>query len=356
MAHPRSELHIVRPLQDYVVAYRPQMAGYLGLDLMPRKSVKHQSDTIRVENKGQLLRKHDLRIGPNGRRREVDFKMDASGQYATVSYGPEVILYRDEMADADDELQYQQRKVDHGLVSIYTLAEHIGVKDILRASANWGTSTLNLGLTPALQYEKHFGAGNPVEDALFICDKVEHLTGHRPNTIAMHAMVWSQIATHPAALARGENQQGGLSIITPAMFEQMIRVEPGTIKVTAANFNKAAEGAADDFRSFMGPDILFAWNEPGKINTFGLGSTFMYSGAMDAGAGLRSWPEQANDLPGADIAVRAYDAPWLGSDGAIVVNLTAKFDVKMLNNAAGFLLQNAVDGTNTTLFGNAINN
>lgn len=357
MAQPHSSLHIPRPLVDYVQAYRPQMEGYVGLNLMPIKPVKHQADQIRIENKGRLLLKRDLRVGPGGRRKEVDYKMDASGTYATVSYGPEVIFDREEEADADDELQYRQRKIDHGLVAIYTNVEYIALKDILRVSANWGSNTTNLALTPNAQYEKHFGNGTPVEDFMSICDKVEHLCGHRPNSITMHSMTWTQIQTHLQILARGENQMGGLGIVTPESFERILRVQPGTIKLTNANYNTAADNLTPDFRSFIGPDVLFAYNEPGKINTFGLGSTFMWSGAMEPGAGLQQFPAQANDLPGVNIAMRMYDAPWLGTDGSQVMTLTAKFDIKLLNPTnAGWLLQNAVDGTNTTLFDNALNN
>jgi hypothetical protein len=356
MAQPHSVLHVPRPLHDYVVAYRPELAGYLGLNLLPRNPVKHKADQIRKENKGMLLRKRDLRIGSDGRLREIEFKMDASGTFATVPYGGEVILYRDEMADADDELQYQQRKIDHGLVAIYTLMEFVGVKDVMRVVGNWGSNTTNLGSTPSAQYEKHFGSGTPIEDCLAICGKIEALTGHRPNTIAMHSLTWDQIATHPQVLARGENQQGGLAVITPEQFEKIIRVPPGTIKLTAAVYNIAAENATDDFRSFIGPDILFAYNEPGKINTFGLGSIFTFAGESAPGAGLRNFPGQPNDVPGADIAMRAYDAPWLGKDGAIVIKLTTEFDVRLVNNQAGWLLRNAVDGTNTGLFAQTLNN
>lgn len=355
MAQPRSVLHIPRPLQDYVIAYRPQMQGYLGLSLLPPKPVKHQSDQLRAEDKATLLRKHDLRVGPNGRRKEIEFKMSDSLTYATVTYADEVILYRDEMADADDELQYQQRKVDFGLVAHYTNIEYIALKDILRVAGSWGSNTTDLSTTPSKQYDQHLGNGNPIEDGLQICDKIEKLTGHRPNTVAMDGMVWTQISTHPACLQRGENQQGGLAVITPEMLEKLWRIEPGSIKITGATYNTAQEGSAADYRNFIGPDILFAYNEPGKINTYGLGSVFFYTGAMDAGAGLRNAPEQANDLPGANIAMRAYDEPRLGSDGAIVMTLTSKFDIKLLNSNAGWLLQNAVNPANT-IFGNFINN
>lgn len=355
--HPHSELHIPRPLSDYVIGYRPQMEGYVGLGLLPIKTVKHQSDQIRQENKGNLLLKRDMRIGPGGRRKEVDYKMDASGTYATVAYGPDVIFDRVEESDADDELQYRQRKIDHGLVAIYTNTEFIALKDILRVTGNWGSNTTDLSLTPGAQYEKHQGNGTPVEDFMSICDKIEHLCGHRPNTIVMHSMVWTQIQTHLQIVARGENQMGGGAIVDLALFERILRVDKGTIKLTTANYNVAAENQTADFRSFIGDDVIFAYNEPGKINTFGLGSTFAWSGAMDPGAGLRPFPEQANDLPGTTIAMRMYDAPWLGEAGSTVMTLTSKFDIKLLNPTnAGWLLKHAVDGTNTGLFGNALNN
>ena len=52
----QSTLHVPRPLEDYVLAYRPDTKGYMFGVLFPKKSVRHKADDIRREDKGNLLR------------------------------------------------------------------------------------------------------------------------------------------------------------------------------------------------------------------------------------------------------------------------------------------------------------
>ena len=118
MAVRQSTLHVPRPLEDFVLAYRPEESQYLFQAALPKKAVKHKADSIRKESKGHLLQNLDLTIGPNGQFPQVSLSMDASLNYLTVPYGVEVPLVDDERANADSEIAYDQRQVTFGLVAL----------------------------------------------------------------------------------------------------------------------------------------------------------------------------------------------------------------------------------------------
>lgn len=358
MASRQSTLHVPRTLEDFVLAYRPDMKGYLFGTLFPKKSVKHKSDDIRREDKGNLLRLRNLQIGSNGRLQDpVSMRFLKNLRYVTTAYGVLVPLDWDERANADSEVQYDQRQTEHGLIAVHTQFEFIAVKSVARNVALYGTQTVNYDGTPD-QYSNKFNIRvDPVDDFLYICGEIENRTSHRPNSITMHSRTWDTIVQHPVMRARAEREQGGGAIISVEQFEKMIRVEKGTIKTTAATYNVSDSDNPDDadFRSFIGPDILFAYNEPGTVNSQGFGQTFMFAGNTE-GAGMRAQSADADLAPAGDIMVRAYDDPAYGKDGATMVKITGEWDCKVVNNQAGFLLRNAVDGTDTSLYGNFLNN
>lgn len=357
MAVRQSTLHVPRPLEDFVLAYRPEESQYLFQAALPKKPVKHKADSIRKESKGHLLQNLDLSIGPNGQFPQVSLSMDASLNYLTVPYGVEVPLVDDERANADSEVAYDQRQVTFGLVALMTRFEYISIKVKLRNAASFGSNTVALG--PAA------GSGNgprqwsnynslksdPYADFLFVCGRIEDLTGKRPNFIGMHSRVWDTISNHPKVKARAERELGGGAYMTVELWEKILRLKPGTIRLTSAHYNVSQDPNVEDYRSFIGPDVIFAMNEQGAINSYGLGQTFWFTGEQP-GSGQKDYSVPGNEdlTPAGDIVVRSYFAPWQGK-GATMVKIYGEWDLRILNPAAGFLLKNCVDPTDPMYFG-----
>lgn len=358
MPSNQSMLHVPRPLEDFVLAYMANPEDYLFGKALPKKPVRHKSDAIRKESKGALLQNYDLTIGPSGAFPQIGFEMDASSTYLTQPYGVQVALIDDDRANADSEIEYDQRQCKFGMQAILTRFEFIAIKQKLRASASYGSNTITLGPNPG------GGAGprqwtnvtslksNPYNDWLFACGQVENVTGKRPNFIGLHARVWDCIITHPAVISRAARENGQGAAMTVELWEKILRLAPGTIQITAAFYNTAATGTPD-YRSFIGPDVLFAYNEPGSLNSQGLGQTFWFTGPQKYSGQTRYGMDGEDLSPAGEVVVQSYAAPWEGK-GATMIKIHGEWDMKILNSEAGFLLRNCVDVEDPVFLGSLI--
>ena len=350
-----STLHVPRPLEDYVLAYNPDEDQYLFQAACPKKPVRHKADTIRRESKGALLQNYDLTIGPNGQFPQVSLVMDSSIQYLTQPYGIEVPLVDDERANADSEIAYDQRQVKFGLTALCTRFEYVSIKQKLRTAASYAGNVIAIG-PPAgsgagpRQWSNYNSLkSDPYADHLFVCGAIENKTTKRPNFIGYHARVWDTIVNHPKVKARAERELGGGAYMTVSLWESILRLKPGTIRLTTANYNVSKTG--EDYRSFIGNDALFAMNEPAGLNSFGFAQTFWYTG-LENSSGMKDYSVSGMDdlMPAGDIVVRSYPAPWVGK-GATMIKLFGEWDLKIVNPSAGFLLQSVVDPTDPMYLG-----
>ena len=350
-------LWVPRPLEDFVLAYTPDQDQYLFQSVAPKKPVKHKADTIRKESKGALLQNIDVSIGPNGQFPQVNLEMDTSQNYLTVPYGVEVPLVDDERANAGSEIQYDQRQVKFGLTYLMTRFEWISIKNKFRNAASFGSNVVALGPNPGS------GSGprqwtntnsiksKPYADWNFACGRVENRTGKRPNFIGLHARTWDVMIDHPSVKARAERELGGGAYMTIELWEKILRLKPGTIRLTNAMYNLSRDPDNPDYRSFIGPDVIFAMNEPGQMNSQGLAQTFWFTG-LENSSGMKDFSVQGmNDLtPAGEVVVRSYPAPWVGK-GATMVKIFGEWDLKILNWEAGFLLRNCVDPEDPVFLG-----
>lgn len=360
MAVRNSTLHVPRPLEDFVLAYTPDQDQYLFQAALPKKPVKHKSDTIRKESKGALLQNLDLSVGPNGSFPSVAIQMDRSLSYLTQPYGIEVQLLDDERANADSEIAYDQRMVKWGLTRMMVRFEWVSIHEKLRNAASYGANVVALGPNPGSgagprQWTQKYNLkSNPYSDWLFACGQVENKTGLRPNFVGLHARTWDVIIDHPKVKGIAEREMGGGAYMTIELWEKILRLKPGTVRLTNAFYNVSTDvspGATADLRSFIGPDVIFAANEPGSLNTQGFGQTFWFTG-LENSSGMKDYSVSGMDdlMPAGDVIVRSYPAPWIGK-GATIVKLMGEWDLKILNPDAGFLLRNVVDPTDPIFLG-----
>lgn len=358
MSVRQSTLHVPRPLEDFVLAYTPDEDQYLFQAALPKKPVRFKADSIRQESKAALLQLKDLNIGPHGGFPQTNLVMGPSINYVTAPYGIEVPLYDDERASADSEVRYDQRQVKFGLVQIATQFEYVSIKQRLRTAASYGANTA--ALTAPRQWDNYASLkSDPFEDWLMICGVIENATTKRPNFVGLHARVWDVILNHPRVKGRAARENGQGASMTIELWERILRLKPGTVRLTTANYNLNTDispAATPDYRSFIGPDVIFAMNEQGSVDSYGLGQTFWYTGDAQTGGGMSNYSTSGQDLrPAGDIVVRSYQAPWQGK-GATMVKIYGEWSMQILNNQAGYLLQNAVNVNNPIFLDNMLNN
>ena len=345
-----SQLHVNVPLTDYAVSFKPDLKGYLWSTILPPKIVSKRSNLIRQIDKGQMLRKYDLRVGKGGRVQDVQFKVNANLSYSAVDYAVESILSETEGMEADEILQYEQEQMDACLYSMHTNMEVVTIKETLRDTA---IMTQNISLLAPAQWDNYLSlASDPVEDLKVACLKVFTKTTHMPNVIVMHALVWDRVQRHPRVLARGGVHPVGNAIVTVEQFEKILGVEPGTIRITAAQYNTALEDQTPDFRSMIGPDTIVAYVEAPSVRSYGLGCSFMFQRTSAGGAPMDA-------LKDVEAPFLVYEFPDVGlkdARGATIHRLVGGMDQKVLVPEAGYLIRDCVDKTNTARYESFLNN
>lgn len=350
MAFLNSELHINVPLTDYAVAFRPEVKGYLWAKLLPPKIVNKRSNFIRQISKAQLLRKYDLRVGTRGEVAEVQFKIDQNLSYLAADYSVQSVLASTEDMEADEILQYEQEQMYACLVAMHTNLEVLTIKETLR---NPAILTNNLALL-AKQFWDNYNSqeSDPIADLKVACLKVMVRTGgHMPNIIVMHAFVWDKVQRHPRVLARGAVHPSGNAIVTVAEFEKILGVAPGTIHITAQQYNVALEDQTPDFRSMIGGDTIVAYVDTPDVRSYGLGNSFMFQRASAGGS-----YEIVKEIEAPFVVYEFPDVGLKDPRGATIHRLVGGLDQKVLVPDAGFLIQNCVDVTRTDLYDSMLNN
>jgi hypothetical protein len=317
--------------------------------LLPPKVVSKRTNLIRQISKAQLLRKYDLRVGKGGRVQEVQFKVDSNLSYNAIDYSVEAVMRETESMEADEILEYEQEQMLACLVAMNTNLEVITIKETLRDT---GVITNNVTLLPANFWDNYNSqSSNPVEDIKVGCLSVFTQTGHMPNLIVMHALVWDRVQRHPTVLARGGVHPTGNAIVSLAEFEQIIGVAPNTIHVTAQQYNTALEDQTPVFQSMIGPDCIIAYTEAPSVRSYGLGCSFMFQRAS-AGDNL----EIVKDLEAPFLVYEFPDVGLKDPRGATIHRLVGGLDQKVLVTEAGYLIKSCVDGTNTARYRQFLNN
>lgn len=349
MAFTPSTLHVSVPLTDYALAFRPNMEGYFWNRLLPIKQVRKRSDLIRQIDKGNLLRKYDLRAG-RGRVQQIQFKVGSNLSFNAIDYAVEALLDNTESMEADEILQYEQEQMYHCLVAMHTNMEVVTIKETLRNSS---IVTNGIQLTNvADQWDQHTSSdSDPIDDSMIGINTIRRLTGRKPNLYLMHFMVWDRVKRHPKLLARGGVHPTGNAIITIEQYEDILELPRGSVIIHEGQYNVAAEDQTADFRSFTGPDVVIAYNEPAGPRTYGLGQTFMFQDTVSGGAG-----EAVPEIEAPFLVYMFPDNGQKSTRGATINRLVGGMDQKVLNSEAAYLIRDVVDKTNSALYGDFLNN
>ncbi len=339
MAFTQSTLHVSVPLTDLALAFRPNLNGYLWSTLLPPKVVTKRTDLIRQIDKGNLLRQYDLRTGKGGRVQEVQFKVGSNLSFNAIDYSIQAILRNTERMEADEILQYDQENIYHCLVGMNTNIEIVTIKQTLRDPA---IITNNVALLTAEQWDNYTSPlSDPIGDIQTGCLQIFAKTGHMPNCIVMHAFVWNRIQQNPQVLARGPVNPTGQAIITIPMFEEILGVQPGTVKVTAQQYNNALEDQTPNYVSMIGPDCIITYSEAPSIRSYGVGYSYMFQDSS-AGGDLQTIKE----IEAPFVVYEFPDNGLFDPRGATVHRLVGGLDQKVQVTDAAYLIQNCVDYTN----------
>lgn len=348
MAYNSSLLHLPVPLADLAVSFRADMTQYMWDSLLPIKMVTKRFDLIRAFNKGNQLRRHELRTGSRGQGlARVRFKLDPEKSYLCQDYAVEALTDNREEQEADDIVQYASEHIYNLTLAMQTGMEYLTINETLR-SASVMTNYEDLSLTPEYQYDNK---GSPDSDPIVqwrrICNTIRVKTGgHRVNRCVMSSFTWQKVQENSHLLALGNFRTYENAFAIARYVEDYCNMEPGAIRITDAQYNSAKEEQTDALRLFIGPDVIFAYVEPPNTRTYGLGLSFMFPGGSEGPINVA--------VPEIRAPFSVLSFPDLGQEtvfGGTKIRIAGGIDQKILNADAGYLVKNAIDGSNTALYG-----
>jgi len=328
MAFNQGLLHISRPLTDLVVSYDPGQDGFVRSKFFPRKAVPHMTDKIRQISKADLLRTYDLKVGSDSKVHEVQFRLDADLTFSAQAYAAQAVISTLEAGNADAEVAYEQRQTMAANLALTNSLEYVSINGTLRSTA---VMTVNTTLGSSARWDNYTStSSDPIGDLITGCQSVRGYTGKDPNSICFSEWTWNAMAQHPAVLARmpvHTNPTG--AILTPKILEEILRVAPGTVTVTARSYNSAIQGETAVYKSFLGSDVVVARVEDPSLSDFGLGHEFAYSGFGSDPVSVIKYPDMSRGALGGD-----------------VVRVVSIVDFKVTNPTAGYLIKTTLNTSN----------
>lgn len=330
MAQLLSNIHVNRPMTDYLVSMDPARIGYVRDKVWPKKPVAKLSNQIRSIAREQLLRSYNGKTSAQGRVTRIDFATGPTDAYACEVYAFEALLDAIEQENADEELQYQLQKQRAPIAAMNTWLERLAIETNLRDTAVF-TQYDNVGGTASrLWSSPGAGSSDPFLDIMTACRIVSSSAQAKANILTLDHYVWSEFVNHPTVQKKVNFWSNG-SIITASLLEKMLEdwLEPGSIVIQRARYNSAAEGAAEVWSSFMHGDVFVGYRDQPGLETWGYGSRFQ-------------WNVLAGDEPAIVFEFPTYDAP-LG--GRVMRTVTAvDYHAHSVNaSKTGYLLTGVVD-------------
>lgn len=346
MSFARSTLHIAVPETQLALSYTADFSQFLWDKLFPIKIVDKPYNLIRQFNKGNMLRRRDMRVGNNGVR--VQFKMDTNLTYQTTDFMLEALADERDRQVADDIIQYDNELIQHLTLAYQINMEFMTVYQVLRNSANYGGNTEDLSANGGVrQYDANASSdSDPMSDFRNIITKSRHKLGGRAfNQVVMSEFTWNKIQenTHVQALGRMANFDKPYMWI--AAFEAAVGLPPGAITLTSAVYNDSLEDQTDVYKTFIGPDIIFLYVEPANTRFYGAGLSYMFPGGVP-GAGLDNIKAPFSMLMLPDNGLETVF-------GGTKMRLAGGIDQKVMNSEAMYLLQNAIN-PNDTAYGDLL--
>lgn len=232
-----SAVHIDRALTNLAISYRNR--EYIGDVLMPVVTVKNRSDKIwefPVQTM-QELQSSSL-AGNRGMPGEVKYSIDSSKNYSVNDYALIDWVGNDEIENSDAPLQPKVQATE--VVTNYLLlGREYRVAGVVFASGNYGSNTS--ALSGATRWD--VATSDPVQA---IDDAIESCFV-RPNTMAIGALAWNRLKSHPKVLqyilSRAATTAGTVPLrVNEQLFAEAFGLE--RVVVGRAKYVTSREGAS----------------------------------------------------------------------------------------------------------------
>lgn len=331
------QVHVKRRLTDISIHY-PWEFKSIGEEFFPRRPTDFLTDQFAVWNKGNLLRLEELSpLGDDDTPPEVELVLDADKSFKCKVFGVQSPGKWITEKNADPSLDYETERTIELTSSLRLRLEYLRYVQRLRSTTYM---TNNSSLVTATQFDNiASGSSLPITTLTNIVNAIAYANqGRTPNKMSGTRYVWQAVRNSEEFKdlvkfddAASLHLEGGSYL---RAIEKLIGVEPGTILESSAVYNVAAAGQTPVYTTFAGPDIVFGYVEELGLRKYTLSAGFQ-------------WSAYSND-PQAIISVPQYDRGTVPTEQLRAFTV---IDPLIIQTDLGYLLQNAVDGTNTTKYG-----
>jgi len=275
-------VHIDRALTFFSVAYMAagkQLSGRL----FPVVPVNKQSDTFFIYDQGDFNRNDAGNRAPGTEPNYGDYDITSATPYFCKEWEKAKIVTDEEIADSDDPVQ-----------SMQDAAEFVSRKIMLARAVSFASSYFTTGVWTG-GADKAGGTdftawsspvSTPAANVAAWSDTVNDATnGHRPNTLAIGANVFTVLKNHPDVIERIKYTQKGINgDITPELLAGYFGVEQvlvGDLPVTTSD-----KGVTLANTQLYSGKLLLCYVPPGKVGlrTVAAGKTFAWNGGRGLGS------------------------------------------------------------------------
>lgn len=359
MAILRSQLHVNRPLTNYVIGWKPPADGQLDWrwfsrgDFFPAIPTDKDSDFIRTVSMGRMLQIQNAiaSSGIDSSSNVVDWAVGPTKAFKCLPYSNDAILNYYEAQGADAELQLETRTVRAPVWNLNQWCESVATP-ILLNSGNYGNNVTTLAANE--YFDQYASSASTIYDTMaYGFEQIALNTGHKVNRIGMTAPVWRIIKGHPGLTRRPFNNQGGNSpsVLTTEMFEGLFSewVEKGALRIYGGYYNRSGEPVDDgsdnetiDGCLYWGPSIVACYVEQTpSLDDFSFAKSFYFGGMGDGEA-----------LP---FVVYEFEDLKIQPRGGRIYRVVTSADYKIMNKRAGWIWPTVIDKT-SSLFTNGAGN
>lgn len=316
-------LHVAAPLTDLVVAFKPDLNGFVRTKLFQRKDVSHLTDKIRRIAKADMLRLYDAKAGNDGMLGRVQYRIDSSITFNATAYMLEAVVDDLDQMNADAALMHAQRQA---LVANYALDLALE-KEALSQVRDTSVMTNSVTVAADARWDNYASpTSDPIIDLQnWITDVEARTGGKKVNRIVMSRWVWNKLRNHPNVIDRFKANDVTVGAnLTRSWLEQLLDVDAGTLIVTAATYSDSTQPNLAVQRSFIGADVVLGHVEDGGLEDYSLGHEFAFNGY--------------NSEPRVVLTYRD-NTKGLGQD---VIKVASIVDFKVTQPDAGFLAKGVV--------------
>lgn len=319
-------------LTDFSVGYRTPL--FVGLDLMPQVAVNTQSGRYRVFDRSSRVRFYSRRE-PGTVANEVRGGRWSEDTFKTVEHSLQAAVADEERQALNSQgglakdvfggaLQLNpEEDAARLIVNSLELEHELAVAALLRNTATYPVGN-TVTLAAADQWDNYAGAtSNPVEIMRAAILKIQALTGQPPNRMAMGSLGVSWLENHPDMVARFSN----FTLTDPNAFQELTGFEGRFILIGDDYYNdNDIQEATASLASVWGKDIVLAFVNPDlTLNDLSFGKTFAQIYPDGTTRPTDRWREEGRK-----------------SD---LVRTSWKWDLKVTNSSAGYLIKDAFSST-----------